>query len=211
MRDAPTTGIWKRCILDIDNIEYRLVSGSSPVGGFEVRNKHTGSLFRPVNAYAVDGLRYFSFTIFSPGLDRALSGSFCEETSIQKTLPPDCPPALQERFRQLPAARQFCRYSKITDFQIDDGPDPDQLDADGRGAVLAEILFFYNASQLAENDYNDRKLQRVNPEAHARKKARETEVPAVAPGMIDFQPACCPALFARFVNMKDGRYVRINK
>lgn len=164
-----------------------------------------------MNAYAVDGLRYYSFTIFLPGLDRALSGSFWEETSTQRTLPPDCLPELKERFRQMPAPRQFCRYRKIADFQIDDGPDPDQLDADDRDVVLAEMVFFYNASRLAENDHNERKLQRRNPEGYALLKAGKVATPPIPPGIIDFQPACCPALVARFVNTKDGDYVRIDE
>lgn len=202
--------------MDIDDIEYRPVSGPSSTGpaaygGFEVRNKHTGSKFRPSISYGAERLRYYSFRIVLPGSGRVLSGSFGEQTSTPIALPPGSPLDLQERVRHLPAARQLCFYKKITDFQIDEGPGPDQWDAEDRDEILAEMLFFYNAKRLAENDHNERKLQRLYPEAYARKKASKVESSPMPPGITDFQPACCPALYARFMNTKDGDYVWFNE
>ncbi|MHA6264824.1 hypothetical protein ACXYMO_16625 [Arenibacterium sp. CAU 1754] len=195
--------------MKLDDIEYHPVSGTSKVGGFEVRNRQTASWFKPVMSHGVDRRMYFAFSINLPGEGLTLVGSFCEETQSLYNLPPDCPPDLVERFEQMPAGRRFCRYCLITDFQVDEGPNPALLDADDREAVVSEILFFYNATRMAWNDHNDRKLLRLHLELHARKHAQRVDAAPVPPGLVDFHPSCCPALHARFANRKDGHHVRV--
>lgn len=194
--------------MDVDEIEYWSLPTSSLVGGFEIRNKKTGSLFSPVLSHAVDALRYFSFKIVLTETDRIVGGSFCEIVSYLAELPADCPHDLVGRFEQLPAARRFCRYSKITDFQADDGPNLATLGEVDRSALIVEILFHYNASQIAEDDYNNKKLRKINPDLYERKVRAKTQLAVVAPAIVDFQPACLPSLFARFVNRRDCFYVR---
>ncbi len=76
-------------------------------------------------------------------------------------------------------------------------------------AFIAEILFHYNASQIAEDDYNNKKLRKINPDLYERKVRAKMQLAVVAPAIVDIRPAFLPCLFARFVNRRDGFYVRI--
>ncbi len=208
--------------MDLDDIEYtRLpdefsMTGLSRMGGFEIRNKATGSNFNPSISYRDPTIEIYGFRIVLPEAGQILRGSYGEEFQHNlkfHELPTDFPQEFTDRMFGGPEQGWWsCNYHTVTDFLILEGPDPALLSAADSESVIAEIMFHFTALPMVHNDYQAKKHQRNNPEGYALKMRRQMEPGYVEPVrnamIIDFQPANCANLFARFINRKDGSYVR---
>lgn len=197
--------------MDISDVIYEYLppgTKGNKLGGFEVKNKKTGSWFMPMLAHPKDGFFFYAYSIFLPHSQKTISGSFCEDRfRAPRTIPPDFPPELVARYDKLSEEQRSFRMFLIEDFIVDSGPPLESLSEADRESVVQEMLFYYNAELLASRADNYEKYIKKYPDSNRQEWMKRPRRPAT-PTLIDFFPQRISELRATFVNNEDGSYVR---